>query len=120
MRTALLARLKPALEGPGGDRAYAAGGRMDLGQAIAFALRDAAPPEPMRSRPVKPPPPLLTARQLEVARYIGQGLSNKEIAARLTRSERTVEGHVEQICNKLGFNSRVQVAAWIVRHDAER
>lgn len=120
MRTALLARLEPALEVPGGDRAYAAGGRMDLQQAIAFALRDAPPPEPRRSRPVEAPAPLLTARQLEVARYIGQGLSNKEIAARLTRSERTVEGHVEQICNKLGFNSRVQIAAWIVRHDARR
>ena len=38
--------------------------------------------------------------------------------SRLTRSERTVEGHVEQICNKLGFNSRVQIAAWFVRQDA--
>jgi DNA-binding NarL/FixJ family response regulator len=61
---------------------------------------------------------VLSARQLEVAHFIAQGLSNKEIAARLTRSERTVEGHVEQICNKLGFNSRVQIAAWVVRHDA--
>lgn len=121
MRTALVARLQPALDAPGGDRAYAEGGRMDLRQAIAFALGD----EPARQEPRRPArpqlaEPLLTARQLEVARFIGQGLSNKEIAARLTRSERTVEGHVEQICNKLGFNSRVQIAAWIVRHDAER
>jgi non-specific serine/threonine protein kinase len=64
--------------------------------------------------------PLLTPRQLEVARLIAEGMSNKEIAARITRSERTVEGHVEQICNRLGFNSRVQIAAWVVRHDAAR
>jgi predicted ATPase/DNA-binding NarL/FixJ family response regulator len=118
MRAALIERLQPVLESPVGARAYAEGEQMDLRRAIAFALGDAIPGEPRRPAPVQAATQGLTARQLEVARFIGLGLSNKEIAARLTRSERTVEGHVEQICNKLGFNSRVQIAAWIVRHDA--
>ena len=42
-------------------------------------------------------------------------MSNKEIASRLALSERTVEGHVEQICNKLGFNSRVQIGIWMTQ-----
>lgn len=43
------------------------------------------------------------------------GLTNQEIASRLFLSERTVEWHVEQIFNKLGFNSRSQIAAWVGR-----
>jgi DNA-binding NarL/FixJ family response regulator len=56
---------------------------------------------------------VLTRRQLEVARLVAQAKSNKEIASRLRLSERTVEGHVEQICNKLGFNSRIQIGIWM-------
>lgn len=118
MRRALMERLQPALDAPGGERAHAEGARMNLRQAIAYALGDEAPAEPRRTRAPAAAPPLLTPRQLEVARLIAQGMSNKAIAARLTLSERTIEGHVEQICNKLGFNSRVQIAAWVVRHDA--
>jgi hypothetical protein len=44
---------------------------------------------------------------------IGQGRSNRQIAARLVASQRTVESHVENVLRKLGFASRVQVAAWI-------
>lgn len=55
----------------------------------------------------------LTDREIEVARLVAAGMSNKEIAALLVISQRTAEGHVEKILNKLGFNSRVQVATWI-------
>ncbi len=41
------------------------------------------------------------------------GLSNKQIAARLLLSERTVDSHVRSIINKLGFSSRAQIAAWV-------
>jgi DNA-binding NarL/FixJ family response regulator len=44
---------------------------------------------------------------------VAGGLSNKQIAARLFISERTVDTHVGHILNKLGFNSRAQIAAWI-------
>lgn len=55
----------------------------------------------------------LTAREREVAALVSQGLSNRDIAARLVISERTAEGHVEQVRNKLGFHSRSQIAAWV-------
>lgn len=60
----------------------------------------------------------LTQRGQQVAELVALGLSNREIAERLYLSERTVEWHLEQILNRLGFNSRSQVAAWIGRTQA--
>src|SRR3989454_12851841 len=54
----------------------------------------------------------LTRREREIAELVAQGQSNREIADKLFISERTAEGHVEQIRNKLGFRSRSQIAAW--------
>jgi len=56
---------------------------------------------------------LLAKREAEVARLVADGLSNKEIGARLFISEHTVDSHVRSILNKLGCNSRAQVAAWM-------
>ncbi len=56
---------------------------------------------------------LLAKREVDVARLVADGLSNKQIGARLFISERTVDSHVRSILNKLGFNSRVQIAGWI-------
>ena len=60
----------------------------------------------------------LSSRELEVAALVAQGLSNRAIAGRLHLSERTAESHVKNICDKLGFNSRSQVAAWIAARRA--
>lgn len=54
----------------------------------------------------------LTTREREIAGHIAQGKSNREISDLLIISERTVEAHVSNILNKLGFNSRTQIAAW--------
>jgi len=56
---------------------------------------------------------LLAKREAEVARLVAEGLSNKQIGARLFISERTVDSHVRSILNKLGFNSRAQIAGWV-------
>jgi DNA-binding CsgD family transcriptional regulator len=60
----------------------------------------------------------LTLRQGEVARLIAQGLTNKEIARALVITEKTVGTHVEDIFNRLGFQSRAQVGAWVGRQRA--
>ena len=56
----------------------------------------------------------LTPREREVAALVAEALSNKQIAERLTLSVRTAESHVEQIRSKLGFQSRTQIATWVV------
>lgn len=56
---------------------------------------------------------LLTARERQVVDLVAEGLTNKQIAARLTISERTAESHLEQIRSKLGLRNRAQIAAWI-------
>jgi len=55
----------------------------------------------------------LGKREADVARLVAEGLSNKQIGTRLFISERTVDSHVRSILNKLGVNSRAQIAAWI-------
>src|SRR5438105_155309 len=57
----------------------------------------------------------LSRRELEIARLVAEGLTNREIAGRLFISERTVDGHLEHVREKLEVNSRAQVAAWVTR-----
>lgn len=61
----------------------------------------------------------LTRREREVARLIADGLTNKGIASRLVISQRTVEGHVEHVLDKMGVKSRTQVAIWFANHGAD-
>jgi DNA-binding NarL/FixJ family response regulator len=57
----------------------------------------------------------LTCRETEIAVHIAEGITNKEIAARLFIAQRTAESHVENIMTKLGFTSRAQIAVWQTR-----
>ena len=57
----------------------------------------------------------LTARALEVVSLVADGLTNKEVAARLRLSVRTAENHLLNVMNKLGLDNRAQVAAWVTR-----
>lgn len=56
----------------------------------------------------------LSHREREVAAQLARGLANRQIADELVISVATVERHVANIFNKLGFRSRSQVAAWVV------
>ncbi|WP_448627964.1 alpha/beta fold hydrolase [Geodermatophilus sp. URMC 64] len=67
----------------------------------------------------RPATPTLTPRQREVAALVAEGLTNREIAARLVISERSAESHVERIRTRLGFRSRAQLAAWVAGGGAE-
>jgi len=84
-----------------------AGRALTRESAIALAMGETA---------ASAPPPndeMLGKRQAEVARLVAEGLSNKQIGARLFISEYTVDSHVRSILNKLGFDSRAQIAAWM-------
>jgi len=58
----------------------------------------------------------LTPRELEVIRLVAQGRSNREIAAALVISEKTVKAHVSNILGKLGLEDRTQMAIYAVRN----
>jgi NarL family two-component system response regulator LiaR len=60
-------------------------------------------------------PEALTAREMMVLRLIAQGLSNQEIADRISVSEPTVRAHVSRILGKLHLASRTQAALYAVR-----
>jgi non-specific serine/threonine protein kinase len=100
-----------------GERRWAAGhaegSALDRSAAIALALGE----EPGGSRPAPPAAGPLTRRQEEVADLVTQGLTDREIAARLVISPRTAESHVEQILARLGFRSRAEIAAWAATRD---
>jgi DNA-binding CsgD family transcriptional regulator len=55
---------------------------------------------------------VLSAREVEVARLIATGATNREIAAKLTIAPKTVAAHVEHILAKLGASRRAQIATW--------
>ncbi|WP_433856069.1 ATP-binding protein [Streptomyces kronopolitis] len=111
-------RCASALRAELGDTAFAAavlaGQQLTLEQSVAHALEESPAPGP----PPAPQetPARLTRRESEVAALVAEGRTNKEIAAELTISRRTAEGHVEHILTKLGFTSRAQIAAWAARN----
>lgn len=55
---------------------------------------------------------LLTAREIEVLKLLGQGKSNREIAKLLHITEGTVKNHVTRILNQVGVRDRTQAALW--------
>lgn len=62
----------------------------------------------------------LTPRERQIANLIALGSTNRQIAIKLSISERTVTAHVQNIFNKLGASNRAQVAAWSTRDSLAR
>ena len=94
---------------------YVAGKRMGREAALRVALGESQQIEVVAAGHGATGP--LAKREVEVARLIAEGLTNKQIGTRLFISERTVATHVRNILNKLGFDSRAQVASWIASSD---
>ncbi len=89
------------------------GEKMALDEVLAYALGEAGtaqvhPAESGRQR--------LSRREMDVARLITGGATNREIAATLCVAERTVKTHIEHILNKLGVGSRAQIAVWLTQN----
>jgi DNA-binding NarL/FixJ family response regulator len=85
-------------------------GELQLDPAVAKRLA-----ESLRA----PREPELTSREVDVLRLLGEGQSNKTIAATLGITERTARTHVSKILAKLGLSSRTQAALWAARREGD-
>ena len=56
----------------------------------------------------------LTRREKNIATSVARGLTNKEIAAELAISVRTVENHISHILEKTRFSNRVEIARYVM------
>lgn len=96
-----------ARAGSAAGRLLAEGRKLGPEEAVGLVLAN---------EPHDAPPPgrrqALTRREAEVAALAARGLTNRDIAAQLFLSVRTVEVHVDHILTKLGFRTRTQLAAW--------
>ncbi|GAF43667.1 protein kinase domain-containing protein [Rhodococcus wratislaviensis] len=102
-------RTRSALGEPAFVTEFQRGEVLSFEAAVAYALDEQLPvTSPARTASN------LTKRERQVADLVAQGLTNKEIAAKLVISPRTAQGHVEHVLTKLGFTSRAQIAAWVV------
>jgi non-specific serine/threonine protein kinase len=104
------------------QRAWAAGQGLTPDAAVALAndvvtAASAAPTPPAANE--GPAPYGLTRRELDVLRLLVEGLSDREIAARLFISPHTVMRHVAGILTKLDVPSRTAAATWAVRHGVD-
>jgi len=113
-----LATTRAALEAGAFGLQWAEGQAATLKQAIEYALAttEAALPGDIRTEKslIDPRVDLLTTREREVVVLVARGLTNREIASKLVVTPRTAETHVQNILNKLGLTSRVQIATWAV------
>jgi predicted ATPase/DNA-binding CsgD family transcriptional regulator len=111
----LLAQAKEAAVGVLGpsrfEAEYAKGNRLGREEALRLALSESEQGKVDASDPNQTGP--LAKREAEVAWLIAEGLTNRQIGARLFISERTVATHVRNILDKLGFHSRSQIAGWM-------
>ena len=87
------------------DAAWAKGAALSTEEAIAYARGGRGE----RKRPASGWESL-TSAELDVVRLVCEGLANKEIAARLFVSPKTVQAHLTHVYTKLGLSSRVQLA----------
>jgi predicted ATPase len=105
-----------AKAGRAAGRLLAEGRKLSPEEAVGLVLAN-EPAEPGRQSasrlgPRRGSSSALTRREAEVAALVARGLTNRDIAAQLFLSVRTVEVHVDHVLTKLGFRTRTQLAAW--------
>jgi two-component system response regulator NreC len=82
----------------------------EISRQVADSLRENRAPVD------EPTPAVLTPREREVVTLIAQGLANKEIAARLAISARTVEAHRDSLTRKLGIRTIAGLTRFCLKH----
>ena len=105
------------------DQAHAARGTRrpaDAAALTATAVDRARAAGAAALMPAEPDTRPLTAREVEVAGLVAGGATNREIAAALFVSPKTVAAHVEHILTKLGAARRTEIAAWAAGHRPSR
>ncbi|WP_394428452.1 ATP-binding protein [Streptomyces sp. SGAir0957] len=105
------AQARSALGDEGCRDAFAEGGLLPLDAVVELALTVGPGAATAAGSPACGPADALTPRERQVSALVGDGLTNREVAAELAVSKRTVDSHVEHILTKLGFTSRAQIAA---------
>ena len=79
----------------------------ELTEVLALSFRE-------EQKPKGPDLNSLTRRELQILKYIAEGMSNKLIGRKLDIVESTVKVHVKHLLKKLGLRSRVEAAIWMV------
>jgi DNA-binding CsgD family transcriptional regulator len=108
---AALTTAREAVEPKAFDAAWSEGNALSTAEAISYAQRGRG----ARGRP-DCGWESLTPTELDVVRLVSDGLSNKDIAARLFVSPRTVQTHLTHVYTKLALTSRVQLVQEAARH----
>ena len=116
-----LDRARGALGGAAFDAARLAGESLTLDEAVAEALAPlpaatsagSAGRRPQAGQTARSRAHPLSAREFEVAQLVARGLTNRQVGERLFITPGTAGVHVEHILDKLAFQSRVQIAAWM-------
>jgi DNA-binding CsgD family transcriptional regulator len=108
---AAIESLRDALDDSVFDAAWVEGAALSTEEAIAYAQRG-------RGQRKRPPSgwESLTPTERDVVRLVSEGLTNKDIAARLFISPRTVQTHLTHVYTKLGLASRVQLVQEAALH----
>lgn len=105
-------RTRSALGDAGFDAAFRHGAGLGAEEVVAYVMNETLP---ALAPSAKAGDATLTRRERQVAELVAQGLSNKDIAAKLVVSQRTAESHVGRILVKLGFTSRTQIVTWLAQ-----
>jgi DNA-binding CsgD family transcriptional regulator len=103
--TVTIAGLRECLGSNDFDTAWNEGEALSIPEAIAYAQRGRGERRRASSGWAS-----LTRAELDVVKLVAEGLGNKEVAARLFVSPRTVQAHLTHVYTKLGVTSRVQLA----------
>jgi non-specific serine/threonine protein kinase len=116
--TRYLEQVRQALTPEAYAAAWAEGQMLTPAQVMVEVQRH---PPPSSSSPLQPPASALaaglTARELEVLRWVAQGLTDAQVAERLVVSRRTVNSHLRSIYGKLGIASRSAATRYAIEHD---